>query len=386
VNPFAWRGRIGYPTWRTGIDDILALDWIVSYDATIMSNDTQLKNHVKALRQKRQWSQANLASRAGISRTAVSAIEGNRLVPSVFAALALARVLDCTVEELFGESIAGDQPHWAWSPHNKPCRFWQAEVGGRSLMYPAEATPLGVMPHDGVCESDGMRQRGKSAPQSTIVMASCDPAASMLASECARLTNFRLLVFPRSSQRALDLVADGLVHVGGVHLSTPREPERNLKAARATLGDCCLVRLARWQEGITFSSRCDISSVRAAIRSRLSWVGREPGSGAGQCLDELLQGRSRPRFMAYDHRGVAEAVRSGWADAGVCHRLVSEEAGLRFLPVREEAFDLCFPAQLENDPRIQALMRVVRSAAYRRLLNELPGYDATDAGDCQYTS
>jgi molybdate-binding protein len=90
--------------------------------------------------------------------------------------------------------------------------------------------------------------------------------------------------------------------------------------------------------------------------------------------------------MASDHRGVAEAVRSGWADAGVCLRLVSEEAGLDFLGVREAAYDLCFPARWEEDPRIQALLEAVRSPAYRQALGELPGYDSAETGDLQHVS
>jgi DNA-binding XRE family transcriptional regulator len=49
-----------------------------------------------------RWTQAKLAERAGISRAAVSAIEGERLSPSVATALALAVVFECSVEELFG--------------------------------------------------------------------------------------------------------------------------------------------------------------------------------------------------------------------------------------------------------------------------------------------
>ena len=41
---------------------------------------------------------------------------------------------------------------------------------------------------------------------------------------------------------------------------------------------------------------------------------------------------------------MAEAIRAGWADAGVCLRLVSDQAGLDFLSIREEAYDLCFSA------------------------------------------
>jgi molybdate-binding protein len=74
-------------------------------------------------------------------------------------------------------------------------------------------------------------------------------------------------------------------------------------------------------------------------------------------------------------------VRCGWADVGVCLRLVSEEAGLRFLGVRDEAYDLCYAAAAEADPRIRALVRVVRSSAYRALLDDLPGYECTGAGE-----
>ena len=67
-------------------------DTIISMHDIIISSNTVLA---------RQWSQADLAQRAGISRAAVSAIEGERLSPSVATALALAAVFECSVEELF---------------------------------------------------------------------------------------------------------------------------------------------------------------------------------------------------------------------------------------------------------------------------------------------
>ena len=63
---------------------------------------------------------------------------------------------------------------------------------------------------------------------------------------------------------------------------------------------------------------------------------------------ELLADRRTPRRIAYDHRGVAEAVRCGWADVGVCLQLVSEEAGLKFLSVRRESYDLCYAGRDES--------------------------------------
>ena len=112
-------------------------------------------------------------------------------------------------------------------------------------------------------------------------------------------------------------------------------------------------------------------------------MAREVGSAARELLDELLADRRPPRRTARGHRGVAEAIRCGWADIGVCLRLASEEAGLDFLSVRQEQYDYCYPAELEGDPRIRALVETVRSSTYRGLLGDLPGYDAAATGELQ---
>jgi molybdate-binding protein/transcriptional regulator with XRE-family HTH domain len=338
---------------------------------------------VKLRRLDRGWSQADLAQRAGISRAAVSAVEINRLVPSVAAALALAAAFGCTVEELFGgERARSDEPRWAWPPAASPCRYWQARVGGRTLRYPVEGTAAGVIAHDGVHHAKSFAARNDARPEETLVIACCDPAASILTTQYARMTGYRLIALHRSSQQALALLGQGMVHVAGIHLSSNRHSDRNAEAVRGRLGgEFHLLRVARWQEGLALAPGLGVRSVRAALRSRLRWVGREPGSGARQCLEELLGDRPMPRRLARDHRGVAEAVRCGWAEAGVCLRLVSEEAGLKFLPVREEVYDLCVPASAVADPRVQALIRVLRAAEFRDLLGELPGYDAADMGE-----
>jgi molybdate-binding protein len=189
------------------------------------------------------------------------------------------------------------------------------------------------------------------------------------------------LAFQRSSRAALTLLGDGLIHCAGVHLSRSDDPEGNAGIIRRELGaGYNLLRVAHWEEGIALAPGLKVKSVGAALRSNLRWIGREDGSGARRCLDEILDGRKGPEHLAADHRGVAEAVRSGWADAGVCLRLVGEEAGLDFLGVRQEAFDLCYPTRWEDDPRLKALVRSVRSPTYRRALGGLPGYDSTVTG------
>src|SRR5262245_20927959 len=106
-------------------------------------------NRVKALRQARGWTQGQLADAAGLSRTGVGAIEAARLVPSVAAALSLARALGTTVEELFGTPVSGDVA-FAWLPAAFPCRYWAAEIAGRTLLFPVESG--GELRHDGVAQ------------------------------------------------------------------------------------------------------------------------------------------------------------------------------------------------------------------------------------------
>jgi molybdate-binding protein len=217
-------------------------------------------------------------------------------------------------------------------------------------------------------------------------MACCDPATGLLAAELARTADIRLIALQCPSRKSLGLLGKGLIHVAGVHLTRADQPEGNGRVVRSELGvGYGLLRVARWEEGIASSPALRLASVRAAVRSELRWAGREDGSGARQCLDELLGGRrAASGNLASDHRGVAEAVRSGWADVGICLRLASEEAGLEFLRVRQEAYDLCFPARWESDPRIQALLNVVRSPTYRKALGDLPGYDSAGAGEVQH--
>ena len=346
-----------------------------------MTKRPEIENEVRAHRLRLGWSQNDLALRSGLSRAGVGAIEAGSLVPSTAAALALSAALGRRVEDLFRLPKAEDGgPRWAWEPRGPSGRYWRAEVGGSTLLFPAESSPLGVIPHDG-SSGEGIREAtGRHDPSRTLVVASCDPAVGLLADELARSSGVRLIAFGRSSRDALGLLGSGLAHAAGVHLATAGD-DGNAAAVRAAAGaGFTLLRVADWEEGVASSPTRKLGRVGDAVRTGLRWVGREVGSGARQCLDEVLDGRRPPRRLASDHRGVAEAIRSGWADAGVCLRLTAEEAGLDFRALRRESYDLGFPTVLEADPRIRALVAAVRSASYRRALGELPGYSTSDSG------
>lgn len=65
-----------------------------------------MNNHLKALRAERGWSQEDLASRLGVSRQTINAIENGRYDPSLPLAFQMARLFARPIEAIFED----DQP------------------------------------------------------------------------------------------------------------------------------------------------------------------------------------------------------------------------------------------------------------------------------------
>ena len=348
-----------------------------------MTGKQLLANRVRAFRVSANMSQDELAQQAGISRAGISAIEMGRLVPSTTAALALASVFGCRVEDLFSLAATEARREWAWTPQASTCRYWLAEFTGRQIAYPLESTELGVIAHDGVFREGEFQDRPDNSELTTLVIASCDPAIGLLADQL-RAVGVRLIALQRSSREALDLLGKGLVHAAGIHLARCGTGTGHSQIVRERIGDGFrLLHVARWEEGVATAGKLGLKSLRSMLQAKLRWVGREPGSAARLWLDQLFDGRRPPRRLASTHRQVANAIRSGWADAGVCHRLASEEAGLDFCSLDEEIYDLCFPDNLENHPAIRHLVDAVRSTDYRGLLDETPGVKSVHAGEIE---
>jgi molybdate-binding protein/DNA-binding XRE family transcriptional regulator len=325
-------------------------------------------NRVAELRARRGWSQRELARRIGVSRAGLGAIEAGEVTPSVATALRLAEALGSTVEELFGSP-----PRRFAGPAARPGeRVWLA--GDRLLR--AEPTALGEVPHDAVMAPGALERRADAGP--TLVLAGCDPAAGLLASALGR-RGVRLIALQRGSRPALEALAAGVADVAGVHLAGGNDG-----AVREALGSGArLVHLARWREGVAVA-RARPPGVSALVRGRATWVAREPGSGARLVLERLFREEGRePRFrrVVRDHRAVAQLVRDGWGEAGVCVELVAAETGLAFIPAGSEPYELCFREELEDDPRIAALLATLRDPSFRALVADLPGYDPREMGE-----
>lgn len=329
---------------------------------------------VQGERLRRGWSQAELSARSGVPRATISAVENGRVVPSVDAALALARALETSVELLFAP---GGVDAWAAPPSD---RFFVGRVGGRTVGYPLEPLLAGPTAPDGMLE-DGRATFDPAPLDRTLIIATCDPAVTILR-DALHGRGVRLIALARSSKEALDLLDAGLVHAAGVHFATRETPHANAAAARGQT----LIHCASWDVGLAHQLG-ERTTVGDLIRPDTALVNRPVGSGARACLDRVLDAAPaarRPRDLgriARDHRAVADIVASGFAEAGVSIRLAAAERRLGFLSLETALYDLVLAPDLADDPRGQISIEVLRSARFLRELGTLPGIDSGRGGE-----
>lgn len=60
-----------------------------------------MQNKIRVLRAERKWSQAELATRVGVSRNSINSIENGHFDPSLSLAFAIADAFECKIEDVF---------------------------------------------------------------------------------------------------------------------------------------------------------------------------------------------------------------------------------------------------------------------------------------------
>jgi len=68
-----------------------------------------MKSRLRVLRAERDWSQAELAERVGVSRQTINAVETGKYNPSLPLAFSLARVFGTTIEVIFDPGTPIDE-------------------------------------------------------------------------------------------------------------------------------------------------------------------------------------------------------------------------------------------------------------------------------------
>ena len=78
---------------------------LLRHDGISEPMGSAMKNRLKVLRAERDWSQAELSERLGVSRQAVNAIEIGKYDPSLPLAFKIARLFQLSIEEIFQDDL-----------------------------------------------------------------------------------------------------------------------------------------------------------------------------------------------------------------------------------------------------------------------------------------
>ena len=360
-------------------------------------------SRLRSARQARGFSQLQLAGMAGVSRQAVSAVESGISDPQLRVALALASALGMTVEELFGseDAVVPVTATPAAPLGGQGARVTLAPLADGYVAFPlraATAGRAGFLPAGGLVTATSREEGRPSAsvrpigpPRPTLVAAGCDPALPLLEVPLGLLDPpVAFTWWPCSSQEALQLAADGLVHVAGTHLRGPGS-DYNITPAAGLLPDGGeVIGFCSWREGLLLRPELadQASGIKDVAGSGLRLVNREPGAEARSLLDRTLadaglDGSQLPGYhtRAAGHLDVAAAIAAGLADAGIASEPAARAYDLGFIPLADEWFDLVIPARQTSTREVQGLLKILSSAWLLDQLAGLPGYDPGRCGE-----
>jgi putative molybdopterin biosynthesis protein len=202
-----------------------------------------------------------------------------------------------------------------------------------------------------------------------------------------------LASLPEGSEEGLRRLTHGEVMIAAIHLHRLDGDDEAANADGVAdapgLHDAVVIAFARREQGILVAkgNPMGLSDMASIAASRARMAQRPTGAGAqllllallaraGIALDDLKL--AKPAFPTGPD--IAQAVRAGRIDCGIATRSVALSAGLDFLPIAWERFDLVLRQRDYFMPGPQALFDFMRQPVLRDRAAELGGYDVSDAG------
>ncbi|MBR0858984.1 helix-turn-helix transcriptional regulator [Bradyrhizobium liaoningense] len=194
-----------------------------------------------------------------------------------------------------------------------------------------------------------------------------------------------------------DEVMAAAVHFHSLDAEGNLARDASIEALRAApnLHDAVLIAFVRREQGLVVPQgnpkRLRGLSDVLALGARMAM--RQQGTGAQMLLDGLLKGAGasardlrRMEPPALTGPDLAELVRAGQADCGVATRAAARSAGLDFVPLVWENFDLAMRQRSYFRPAMQALIRFLSERRLRQRAEELTGYDPSPAGQIRFAA
>lgn len=228
-----------------------------------------------------------------------------------------------------------------------------------------------------------------------IVGGSHDPLLEWALRECGS----GLANLPEGSEAGLRRLSRGEVVAAAIHLHRidGNDDEANVEAVSHGPGlhDAVVVAFARREQGLLIApgNLLKLKDIASVAEKGARMAVRQEGAGAQLLLLALL---AQAGIAPSDIRTVkppcptgsdiAQAIRAQRADCGIATRSVARTAGLDFLPLTWELYDLVLRQRDYFRPGPQALFDFMRGAAFARHAAELGGYDISASGQIRHAN
>jgi putative molybdopterin biosynthesis protein len=206
-----------------------------------------------------------------------------------------------------------------------------------------------------------------------------------------------LAILPEGSEAGYQRFLKGEVIAAAIHFHAldGEQADANLEVVRnePALYDAVLLGFAAREQGLLVpaGNPLGLTGLGEVQRRRLRLIVRPDGAGAQQLLLSLLK-REGLRLAEFSHTelaptgpDVAQAIRAGRADCGIATRAVASAAGVGFLPLCLERFDLLLRQRDYFRPPLQRLASFLTDPRFVAQARELGGFDVSAAGQVRWS-
>ena len=240
------------------------------------------------------------------------------------------------------------------------------------------------------------RPAGMTRPEpAPIIGGSHDP----LLEWALRESGSGLATLAVGSEAGFNRFIAGETIAAGMHLHALEDPQADANLAavsgRSDLQDAVMIAFCRREQGLLLApgNPLKIRGIDDVIAKRVRIAMRPQGAGAQLLLLSLLQ-RAKAALdqlaavspVCPTGPDIAQAIRASRADTGIATRSVANSAGLDFVPIVWEPFDLLMRQRDYFHPPLQALIRFLGSDELAARAQEMGGFDLSDAGKVRFVA
>ncbi|WP_024574081.1 MULTISPECIES: helix-turn-helix transcriptional regulator [unclassified Afipia] len=242
-----------------------------------------------------------------------------------------------------------------------------------------------------------MRPAGMMAADPPLIVGG---SQDVLLEWCLRESGSGLATLAEGTESGVGRVLRGEAIAAAIHFHTDNEvngsgEDANVAAVRTLSGlhDAALIGFVRREQGLLLQpgNPKGLNGLADVLARGATMALRQPGAGAQMLLEVLLkQHGAKPKDLRWleppclTGPDLATAIRAGEADCGIATRAAARAAGLDFVPLLWENFDLVMRQRSYFKPALQALVGFISRKPFRQRATDLTGYDVSPAGTVRF--